>query len=71
MLYTKIDALSDSYKYDVEVSYVEIYNENMKDLLSPGQFDDLPCTSPPIDMVRFNESRKVNHVPNLISCEEN
>ena len=37
MLYTKIEALSDEYKYDVEVSYVEIYNENMKDLLSPGK----------------------------------
>ena len=37
MLYTKIEALSDDYKYDVDVSYVEIYNENMKDLLSPGE----------------------------------
>ena len=41
MLYTKIDALSDEYKYDVDVSYVEIYNENLKDLLSPGKLDKL------------------------------
>ena len=36
MLYTKIDAMSDQYTYDLDVSYVEIYNENIKDLLSPG-----------------------------------
>lgn len=36
MLYTKIEALSDQFTYDLDVSYVEIYNENIKDLLSPG-----------------------------------
>ena len=36
MLYQKIEALGDQYKYDVTVSYIEIYNEHLKDLLSPG-----------------------------------
>lgn len=36
MLYTKIDAMSDEFTYDLDVSYVEIYNENIKDLLRPG-----------------------------------
>ena len=36
MLYTKIEAMADQYTYDVEVSYVEIYNEKLKDLLSPS-----------------------------------
>ena len=40
--------MSSEFAYDVEASYVEIYNENIKDLLNPNKRDYLDLRDDPI-----------------------
>jgi kinesin family member 18/19 len=40
--------MSSEFAYEVEASYVEIYNENIKDLLNPNKRDYLDLRDDPI-----------------------